>query len=161
MSGNDNWGGRNAPNLSKVPQHIRDALSEPVPVRDTEATGRLHLFHDPRSSGLNMPNTRMHARAYTPMEGETGTRETVSQVQIDFVDYTGKVPIATALLLPPQALVLINQLMRSYLRIGGAIEEINRIHLELSGPKTAFELNKYVAVDDNPDLDDEEEEDAG
>jgi hypothetical protein len=161
MSARDDWRGAGTPNLSKVPQHIRDALSEPVPVRDTEATGRLHLFHDARSSGLNIPNARMHARTYTPMEGETGTRDMAPKVQIDFVDYTGKMPIATAILVPEQALILINQLMRSYLRIGGPIEEINRIHLELSGPKTAFELNKYVAVDDNPDLDDEEEEDAG
>ena len=71
------------PNLSKLPIHIREALSEPTPLQPNEVHGKLLIQR--RKEGLNHPNARI--RVSKLIKTEHGQQ--IPQLSLEFCTHRG------------------------------------------------------------------------
>ena len=121
MGVRDGWDWGMRPNLSKLPLHLRESLTETIPLRPGEVYGKVLIFN--KTTGLNHPNGRIlvtnyHKDAARPVGPPDGA-------QIDMVDFSGRLPLATCLLRKKQVPDILRGLMRSFLAMGGTVEELH------------------------------------
>lgn len=113
------WGGI-GPNLSKLPPHLRGSLGEPIPLRNNEVHGRVFIFRN--TPGLNHPNGRiLVTNFYKDAAAPTGIPD---GAQIDVSEFSGRLALATMVLPKKHMPVVIRELVRSYIAMGGTIDEL-------------------------------------
>lgn len=116
----DKWKGPK-PNLSKLPPYLRKNATESIPVRDTEVHANVRVFED--KPGLNYPNGRIYATCYTK-DHEGGTPE---KLQLDGVDFTGKIPIFTILISKDNMREFVRGVLLQYMKLGGSEEDLKAL----------------------------------
>lgn len=114
-----NWGNI-GPDLSKLPPHLRENLTEPIPLRPGEVRGRVFIFRN--TPGLNHPNGRVLVAPYHKDVAQPST--TPDGAQIDVADYTGRLPLATVVLAKKHMPDVMKGLVRNFLAMGGTREEL-------------------------------------
>jgi hypothetical protein len=108
------------PNLSKLSPVDRERISKPIPLRQWETYGFLCIF---QSVACNHPNARVHAAPYRVSENDSPVVPE-DGVQLDFNDYTGRIPAASAILTRDRARETITAFIKAYIDIGGNVDEI-------------------------------------
>lgn len=139
----DTWFGGN-PNLTKLPKHIRDALTQVIPIQPNEILASLFLFKDPRLTGLNIPNSRLHIRGYTPDEVEKA-RNKPAGIQLEFVDPSGKHPIAMSIVAKEKIPLFLTEFFKAVASIGVSVEEIDKMLATAKTPASSHIANIYGA----------------
>lgn len=109
------------PDLSKLPAHLRKNTTEPIPIRDSEVHANIRVFED--KPGLNYPNGRLYATSYTK-DHEGGKPE---KLQIDGVDFTGKIPIFTVLVRKEDMKDFLRGALIQYMKLGGTEEDLKEL----------------------------------
>lgn len=129
------WGSV-GPDLSKLPAHLRENLTESIPLRPGEVYGRVLIFR--KTPGLNHPNGRIlvsnyHKDAANPSGPPDGA-------QIDLADFSGRLALSTFFLAKDKVPPVLGGLIRSFLAMGGTEEELRTViaqavrPLKLSNP---------------------------
>lgn len=109
-----------APNLSKLPLHIREGMTTSIPIRPDEFNAALMIFK--QTPGLNHPNARCNVTTFR-QEGSSGISIT-SGAQVDFADFTGRLALATAVVGMENMPGLIEGLLRVFKNLGGDIDTV-------------------------------------
>lgn len=113
------WGDR-TPDLSQLPPHLRESLTEPIPLRPGEVYGRVLIYK--KTPGLNHPNGRiLVTKYYKDVTKPTGVPD---GAQFDMVDFTGRGALSTVILTQDNIPPVMGGLIRSFLSMGGTREEL-------------------------------------
>jgi len=114
----DNSGGM--PNLSRLPLEIRAGLSQSIPIRPDECHAAVMIFQ--QSKGLNHPNGRCNVACYVKQDNAVVNME--KGLQLDFSEFSGRLPLATAVIDTAYAPAFIAGLLRAYCTLGGDMREV-------------------------------------
>jgi hypothetical protein len=108
------------PDLSKLPQHIRDTFSQTLPIRPDECRAAVMIFQV--SKGFNHPNGRCNVAVYKREENAVINMD--KGLQLDFAEFSGRQPLATAIIDKDSARTFIAGLLRAYSAIGGDVGQV-------------------------------------
>ncbi len=121
MAGSNLWDNKHfSPDLSKLPREVRESLTQPIPLRPEEAYATVIIYQ--RTPALNHPNARCNATLY--QHEENALVNIPMGVQLDFLDYTGRIPLATAVLGPDILKLTLTSMLRVFTRMGGDINAV-------------------------------------
>jgi hypothetical protein len=121
MAGSNYWDNSNfRPDLSRLPREIRENLSAPTPLRPEEGYATVILFQ--RTPALNHPNARCNASLYR--NEENALVNVPIGAQLDFADYTGRIPLATVVLGKDVLEKTLSSMLRVYTQMGGNVEDV-------------------------------------
>lgn len=114
------WGAI-GPNLSKLPQHLRESLTDNIPLRPGEVYGRVLIYR--KTPALNHPNgrvlvTKYYKDAARPIGVPDGA-------QIDLVDFSGHEPLISILLAKESIPAVLGGLVQSFLAMGGSADDLH------------------------------------
>jgi hypothetical protein len=109
-----------APNLSKLPLHIREGMTTPIPIRPDEVNAALMIYK--QTPGLNHPNARCNVTSFR-RDGSSGISIDLG-AQIDFSDFTGRIALATAVISKDVLPKVIEGLLRAYMGFGGDLDAV-------------------------------------
>jgi len=123
------------PNLARLPQHLKEQLTANIPLRPEETYGRVVIFN--RSPGLVHPNGRVLATGFRD-PSDTATN-VVSGVQLDALDFSGRIPLASLILPKDCTRNVLVGMLRAYIAMGGGSkEEVAAMLTEASRPLPSF-----------------------
>ena len=147
----DSWDS-GKPDLSKLPKHLLETMRGSLALRPGEIRARIHIFRNTKDSGLHHPNGRLYVLPFKPDEISEKRGERAG-VQLETFDFRGKVPLNTIIISPDDFSLVMTDLIRAYLYIGGAEDIIDTIKKNLETPRAAFMANLYSVEDSNSDND--------
>jgi len=114
------WGAI-GPNLSKLPPHLRESLSENIPLRPGEVHGRVLIFR--KTPALIHPNGRvLVTKYYKDAARPVGIPD---GAQIDLVDFSGREPLVSVLLVKENVPAVLGGLVQSFLAMGGSADDLH------------------------------------
>lgn len=117
------WDG-SRPNLAKLPKQLKDTLNQKIPLDIDEVYATVVLFQ-PR--GLNHPNGRIRPAVWNKKEGSKA-----KGVLIDAKSHTGRQVLASLGIEKEKIPKFIYHLLKSYIKVGGTVDEINQIVKDIS-----------------------------
>jgi hypothetical protein len=127
------------PNLARLPAHVKEQMSQPVPLRPEEVLGRLMVFQN--TSGLNHPNARFLVTAFR--EGAENYSGPPDGAQLDVMDFSGRVPLSSMILPKTTVESLLVGLARCYLEMGGTIGELESINTRALTPVPLHNVSNF------------------
>lgn len=133
----------NSPNLARLPQHLKEQLTRNIPLRPLETYGRVVIFN--RAPGLVHPNGRVIASGYRDPQDTTGP---VTGAQLDTMDFSGRIPLASVIMPRDCTRNTIVGLLRAYVDMGGGSdEEVASMLAEARRPAEVFGAIKLFEED--------------
>lgn len=93
MSNNPFWNQK--PDLSRMPEHLRQTLTQPIPMRPAEVRAQSIIFPLVHDYGLNHPNGRLRAVVHIPDGSKVNT---IEGIMLETYDFTGHKPITVNIL---------------------------------------------------------------
>jgi len=93
MSNNPFWNTK--PDLTRLPEHLRQALTAPIPMRPAEVRAQNVIFSLVQEYGLNHPNGRLRALVHIPDGSKVSD---IDGIMLESYDFTGHKPIAVNIL---------------------------------------------------------------
>lgn len=113
------WDRPTAPDLSKLPAHLRPGLSEPLPIRDNEVNAKIVMF---QQRGLNHPNGRIWVRPF--VDDPTAVTTAPSAAEIQLTDFSARLPLGAVVVGRKALLPLLRSLLLTYKEVGGDLVEL-------------------------------------
>ena len=133
------WPGGPRPDLRKLPQVVREQLSQPVPLRPTEVHAGVLLFQT--TPGLNHPNGRVLVSSHRKdPEAYTAVPD---GIQIDLTDFYGRKPLASIVLTPAAVVPVLENLIRCYVALGATAEDVQQRLSNATLPAERLQATTY------------------
>lgn len=125
MSNNPLWNSK--PDLTRLPEHLRQALTQPIPIRPAEIRVQTVIFPLIHEHGLNHPNGRLRAMVYTP-KVET---DVIEGVQLEASTFTGHKPIYATILKTADCAEFLRGFITAYVRANKSWDKVDSLIEEL------------------------------
>lgn len=109
-----------SPDLSRLPPQLREALNQPIPLRPDEKNAAVMLFN--KTVGMNHPNGRCNVVPFKRVENSVVAME--KGLQLDFSEFTGRVPLATVIINFTDGAAFAASVLRAYLSLGGDLDVV-------------------------------------
>lgn len=115
------------PDLSRLPEHIKQGVRKALPLREYEVRGKILIF-PVATQGLNHPNGRILSSPYKPRSADESYTE---GLQIELLDFGALGPLATFIISLESAPTMFTGLFRSFKRCGGDLAALKQIIEEI------------------------------
>jgi len=139
MNYNPRWPGAPGPNLTKLPQHIREQIAQPVPLRPSEVRTKISLFQV--TSGLQHPNGRVLVSEFRQDPDNYVNKP--DGIQIDGSDFYGRKPLLSIVLDKKTAQPVIENMLRCFLALGATKEELAALVSRAEQPLERLQATTY------------------
>jgi len=114
------WNSR--PDLTRLPQHLRQSLTAPIPIRPAEIVAQTIIF-PVTDQGLNHPNGRLRALVHQP----TADSMRIEGVQLETSTFTGHRPLYVTIVKTADCPEFLRGAITSYVRACGNWDSLNKI----------------------------------
>lgn len=133
------WPGGPRPDLRRLPQVVREQMSQPVPLRPTEVHASVLLFQS--TPGLNHPNGRVLVSPHRKdPDNYTGVPD---GIQLDMTDFHGRKPLASVVLTAKAAIPVLENLIRCYMALGATPEDVQQLVSNAKLPVERLQATTY------------------
>ncbi len=121
-SNNPYWNTK--PDLTRLPEHLRQALTQPIPMRVGEVRAQNIIFPMIQEYGLNHPNGRVRPMLHVP---DANKPNQVSGIQLESYDFTGHKPITMCVMRNEALGEFLKGYITSYIRNLNSWTEFDKI----------------------------------
>jgi hypothetical protein len=125
MPDNPYWNSR--PDLTRLPEHLRQTLTQAIPIRPAEVRAQTIIFPLIQEQGLNHPNGRVRALPYIPKADSMQ----IEGVQFEASNFTGHRPIYVTIIKTSDCPEFLKGMIASYVRAAGNWETFDKLVEEL------------------------------
>lgn len=125
MPDNPYWNSK--PDLTRLPEHLRQSLTQAIPIRPAEVRAQTIVFPLIHEHGLNHPNGRIRILPHQPKAEEIK----FTGIQVEASNFTGHKPIYVTVVTTDHCPEFIKGLVASYVRATGSWDSFNSIVEEL------------------------------
>lgn len=125
MPENPYWNSK--PDLTRLPEHLRQTLTQSIPIRSGEIRAQTIIFPLIQEQGLNHPNGRVRALPYTP-KADVMTSE---GVQLESSNFTGHKPIYVTVIRTAECPEFLKGFIACYVRATGNWDSVDNLIAEL------------------------------
>jgi hypothetical protein len=125
MPENPYWNSK--PDLTRLPEHLRQALAQAIPIRPGEIHAQTIIFPLIQEQGLNHPNGRIRALPYTP-KADVMTSE---GVQLEASNFIGHKPIYVTVMRTAECPEFLKGFIACYVRTTGSWTAFDKLVEEL------------------------------
>jgi hypothetical protein len=126
MSNNPFWSTK--PDLTRLPEYLRQTLTQPIPMRVAEVRAQTIIFPLTSEYGLNHPNGRLRAMVHIPQGDKVNV---IDGIMVETYDFTGHKPLTASILKREAIPEFLKGYITAYIRDKQSWSEFDKLVEEL------------------------------